>query len=260
MSGSQRSWLITQCENLRGHIIARELATQAEVDGVWPDDEGDDRDWIIAYGWFRAWRYVESLGEGGKEDAKRRVTEILRDEPKDVTLPDGTVFKCYPKSFHCLLWFRERDWLLAYLTNYLADLKTARALGTLPKAISNPDDLVNRIIEELGKQMADILAVATSPGPQLPDPIVPLHDLSPLDFYFVHEGFIETNTLRLSALDRIVKPQGGRGDTGWNVFYGTMSQKLGKPAAALMKDQSMASLVAEARLSIPDMEGALAGN
>ena len=264
MAGSQRSWVIQQCENLRTHVINRGLATALEVEKVWPGEDGEeadlDRAWIKCYGWLRAWRYVESIGEGGKEEAQRKVTEILRDEPKEVSLTTGQRVSVYPKSFHALLWFRERDWLLGYLTSYLADLKAARASGDLPKSIFNPDRLVDQIVEEIEKQLADIASVATSEGPKLPEEIVPIDDLSPIDFVFIHQAFVEVNTVRLASLDRIVRPQGGRGETGWNVFYGTMSQKLGKSAAYLMKNESMASLVASARLAAPDLEDSLAGN
>ncbi len=260
MSGSQRSWLISQITELAKTCKIRGLASDDEIRATFPGEDATEQALIIAYGQFRAWRWVSDVSSG-KLEAQDSVMDALRDQPVIVKLTDGeTELKVYPKSMECLLWFRERDWLLGYLTTFLSDLKTAIAGGSLPKTIGDPTRLRDRIVQEISDQFELIVGCCVSEGPQLPKPVVPLEGLSPLDYYLVHQGFNECNSTRLMALDSIVRPTGGKGQTGWNVFYGTMSHKLGRPAKDLMSNQSLASLIAEARLATPDLEGALAGN
>lgn len=266
--GSQRTWLIRQCENLRQTVEARDLASKDEIERAWPEDDADDREWIKCYGTFRAWRWADHL-YSGKLEAEDQVRAALLDEPKRVHLTGGIasdepdvrqhVVEVYPKSFTCLLWFRERDWTLAWLNSWLADLKKATADGTLQRTIADPAKLREDIVTELAHQMSMIVGCCISDGERLPDPVEPV-EVSPVDFYLIHQAFTEVNTMRLGALERICPPTGGKGDTGWNIFFGTMSQKLGKPASELMRNQSLASLIAESRLAIPDMGDALAGH
>lgn len=259
MGGSQRSWLIQQITELAKTCRIRGLASDEEIKAAFPSEDADERVLIIAYGQFRSWRWVDDLNSG-KLDAQDKVMAALRDVPATVMLTDGTEIKVYPKSMDCLLWFRERDWLLGYLTNFLSDLKTAIASGSLPKTIRQPTRLRDQIVSELATQFALIAGCCTAEGPELQKPVKPLEGLTPIDYYLLHQGFVECNSSRLLALDNIVSPTGGKGHTGWNVFYGTMSQKLGVPAKELMSNQSLASLVTEARLATPSLEDALASN
>ena len=263
---STKGWVIQQCEHMRRHVLVRGLATEEEVKDVWLPKRAPLTDWIKTYGWLRAWVYSEYIDSGSREEAEEVIARTLAERPAYVTTTDGHRLAVHPKSFMALIWFREHDYVLGYLNNRLGVLKDLMASGQMPADIKDPVSLIERIADAGIELLGKMVAVALYPGPGMPDEIEP-QDLSPIDLYFVHAKFVEVNTGRLTLLDRLVsttpgktRKRGSNSGLSFNVFYGTMGQKLKTSAMDLMKNRSMAALIAEARLAVPDMEEELGGD
>lgn len=239
---------------MRRHVLSRKLATEAEIAEIMPRKKDKLVEWIKAYGWFRAWVYSEYTGESGRDRAEQDVIAALNEDPKLVRLTNGLEVRVYPKGMSALLWFSERDWLLGFLAEQLELVKAIAEHGAekSPKRL-NVVTMQDRIAAEMARQIGYCARVATTPGAGLPDPIEPWDDLSPIDGVFITSGFREVNTSRLDALNKVARKTKGE-SVSWSVFYGSMSQKLGVSARDLMENRSLAALLAEARLSMPEMD------
>ena len=70
----------------------------------------------------------------------------------------------------------------------------------------------------------------------------------------IHTAFLDVNSGRMEALERIVKPQHGSSTDrmSWNVFLGTLAMKLHKDPTELAADYSLVKLLSQVRLGRPD--------
>jgi hypothetical protein len=236
------------------HVRGRKLATDDEIAEITPRKSDRLIEWIKAYGWFRAWVYSEYTGDSGRDRAEREVIAALNEEPELVRLTDGTEVRVYPKGMRALLWYSERDWLVEYLNDQLDLLRAIAEHGAehLPKRL----DIVSmseRIMDEIARQVGYCARVATTPGPAMPTTIEPWDDLSPIDAVFIATAFARVNGSRVQFLSKVARKR--KGDSvAWSVFMGSMSQKTGTSAADLMDSRSLAALLSEAYLAMPDMD------
>lgn len=264
---STKAWLKRQCEYLRGHLLARGICDEADIVDSWPDneDEAPGRRWARCYGTLRGWVWAQDELPSAREDAEERMLQALRDEPETVDLispPSDDLIKVqvHPKGLHALLWFRERDWFVGWLSARLKTITDLANEGKLDESkIPQPVTTSRRIQGELASQLASIAYVATTPGPGFdgdladnpPDEYL---DISPVDLWTINKAFLEVNAGRMEALQAIVGPKGLKDSDGnrrmsWNVFMGSMAMRLKTDPVTLAKDRSLVSLLATVALS-----------
>lgn len=257
-----RPWLTRQCEYLKGHVLARDLADEDEVSGVWPDDEENAplEDWVRCYGALRAWVWQQDEVPTRTEEAEERVLAALREEPESILLPASNEWvEVHPKGLHALLWFRSKDWLVGWLAGRIEALRGAAEDGALSREeIDSPVSVFQRAHSELAFQLSAIAAVACSPGPGLDEQIANnppprFLALDPIDLYRINAAFVEVNAGRMEALQAIVRPRRNEKDDrarmSWSVFASTLAMKLKTDPATLAKDRSLVSLLATVSLS-----------
>lgn len=240
---------------MQKHVLARRLATRDEVQAARPPTNAHTIEWCKYYGQLRAWVWVQDDHPVGTELAEEEMLAALREEPVEVPLLSGELVYVYPKGIDCLLWFRQQDWLLGWLTSRVEAIHLALADDELDREqIPQPVTTLERAAIEMGMRVAAIAAVACSQGPQLDrelatNPPARFHDLSPIDLYNINRAFAEVNAGRLAQLAQLVRTPGDGETMGWNVFLGTLSMRLKTDPAKLATDRSLVSLLAQVRLS-----------
>lgn len=249
-----------RCQIYRQSLLVRQVATRAEVEAAWPGSpENPDKTlwgWIRCYGTLRV--LVARLDPGrspgallGADAAARQqlVLDALADQPELVTLSgnDGTGAPArvmvYPKSDLALREIHHRNLVLATITD---DAEMLQREGTAADV-----ELLIRASEEQSYLQRLIVWIATTPGPGLPfpegerAPTLPeaVAALSPVDFYVVAAAFLRVNVTRLAALES-ARSSAKRPD--WPVFFAGVAGELGMSTAALMRDHSLASVLAAA--------------
>jgi hypothetical protein len=191
---------------------------------------------------------------GSVEGAERQaaVMDALADTPESVTLvaveagADPVRLTVYPKGYVALRAIQTRNLLIASLTDDLKALETHGGPADL--------DVIIRAQEEMGYQERVIAWIATTPGPGLPfpeedwRPTLPpqFADIHPHDFYALAGAFQRVNATRLLLLD-----SSSRSETrpNWSVFFAMMAETLNASTAELMRDWSLASLIAQATVA-----------
>lgn len=202
--------------------------------------------------------------------AEERLLLALREMPEEVVLSNGATVTVWPKSIDALLWCRERNWLIGWLTSRVDAIHIALAEDAVGREdLPTPVSTLGRATDEIGHQLAALAAAACSEGPGLPanpDEPEPLYgELQPHDLLRINRAFLEVNAGRMAALEAIVKPpKAGKDDSrmSWNVFVGTLAMRLKTDPERLAKDRSLVSLLAQVRLGnslTAEMEAAADG-
>lgn len=249
-----RPWLVRQCDRFEKHCLTRGLATRTEVQAARPPANAHTIEWCKYYGQLRAWLWVQDEVPGQRDEAEERMLAALREQPEPVPLLDGTTVHVYPKGIHALLWFREHDWLVGWLSARVEALRVGLEDGSITEAdIAEPISTLERATTELGHQLAALASAACNEGPSLgvTEPSDRFLALDPWELYRINRAFLEVNAGRMMALARIVKPPKGNDDRpmSWNVFLGTLAMKLKIDPETLAKNRSLVSLLAQVRLS-----------
>jgi len=252
-----RPWLLRQSERIEKHVLARRLASENEVQAARPPKNAHTIEWCQYYGQLRAWVWGQDSAPGSRDIAEERLLSALREVPEEVVLSNGSTVSVYPKSIDALLWFRERDWLLAWLLSRIDALHLAMADDEVDRNdFPTPVTSLQQATRELSHQLACMASVACTKGPALPlnpnEPDVLFTDLEPHDLLKINSAFLEVNAGRMAALSLIVKPPKSNGDSdgrmSWNVFVGTLAMRLKTEPERLAKDRSLVSLLAQVRL------------
>jgi len=251
-----------RCDFYRGLFLDDGTATDADLAPYWPGGEENAHEgldgWIVAYGRC-LWALGRAIGrEAAREtstvmDARQaEVFRALRADPERVelmslTLADGTehtpVVQVYPKSALALEHIGAANLLIAYLCDQLEVLERH---GT-------SEDLEVMVAAREKRGYLERLAswIATTPGPGLPyeegerEPSLPLaiRDLSPFDFYMIATAFQRVNGNRLRALEASGT---SRSRPDWGGFFVGVASELGVAVSTLLRDQSLAEVVATA--------------
>lgn len=289
-----------KCRDLRRHILSRGWAEEEEFEEFWP--EGGKRaaydDWLwCSQQCFRLLGRAEWAGTDS-ERADERLLDAARWEPEPVELSVDRVVEVHPKSMDALLWFREQDYALRLLGERLQALRRAIDEGRLSEEDApNPISGLNRGAALTGELTAKTAYAATLPGPRLipheehreemdgelevegegrrREPVPPgwVRELPPTDYVRINSAFWEVNATRLEAVETLLGPTtpgedgARRGSMSWNVFYGTLADRLGKTMEELVRDEPLAALLSQVQLAshqpgkseLSELEGRAAG-
>lgn len=259
--------LRAECELLESAVLATHAASEDALKEARPARgvQKDAREWLRYYRWLHRAHAVANAGgasqksPGGmsKEEADAIVLDALRAEPVRVELghteADGspTVVHVHPKSAHTLLSLNARDRVMQWLTERVGRLYQSHDPAHLA--------LLARAQDEQLYQLRVFASVVCHEGPgspyadseERPTPAEWTRDLSPLDFLRVVNAHLELNSKRLLALSALVTSQAdGTGDgaarLSWAVFFASMADSQHTSVESLMRDRSLAALMAAA--------------
>jgi len=272
-----------RCERLAATIRARKLAPEEELADYWPGGaENTARGaaaWVVCYA-----QCVRMMGRAETRETTRAdaaaadavILESLAGVPVLVSIVAPTdaaavealsalhadqwarlraaaPLAVYPKSFHALIWLSAR----AKRLDWLAD----RAAILAERAGREDLDLLARTSAEICYQHALCAWVACHPGPGLPfgdheaTPAIPepFSALSPYDVARILEAHLAANWHRLQALDALVTGDTSGGGAArrpsWSGFFGAMAMESGASAESLMRDRSLAAVLASNALA-----------
>lgn len=251
-----------RCRTLETHVRRCKYASEQELDAYRPGgpDNPDRRGlWGLIRWHAQLVRFCgrEEAHEGDRAAADGEVLDALRGESLSVTLVEPrpaeapAALEVHPKGLSALMECHQRDALLGWLG--------LRAIA-LREALT-PDDLElsGRVQEEIAHQYALLAWIVTHPGPALPyefgdrRPVPPAWALalSPHDYMRIAQAHSVVNAQRLGALDTLVAKDSAPGEApirpSWSVFVGELAVKMQTPADVLMRDHTLASLLATVR-------------
>jgi hypothetical protein len=259
-----------RCRVIEGSVRQRRLARADELAAVCPGGpENPERGFPGALRW-----YGHLCGFLEREDSsapQRRAADAalmaaLAELPKDLPLtvtqgPDGTplTLRVYPKGLLTLLDCEVRNLVLRALT------MRVEALRATPPEVFGPDHAVHldKASRELGRQLCMFAWIATSPGPGFPypedadpEPNPPEHiaALDPWDLYQICQAWREVNVGRLQMADTLAKAPaaGTEGGMSWSILYSTVGEAHHKDPKRLLRDRSLANVLASVRLGHPE--------
>lgn len=249
--------LSRDCEYRAQGLLARRVATEAQIRAVWPggaeNADTSARGWVVCYGKLSilAGRHAERAETRVTQrvterqallDAMADVPELVQLTARDAEGNPRTVL-VYPKGNVALLEVHQRNRVLARMIDDAAVLEQSQDAADL--------DVLFRAQDEIVYLQRLLCWIATTEGPRLPypertaRPVIPeeFSDLSAFDYYAIADALMRVNVLRLSALHDAQRAERA---PDWSVFFATLSAELGVPSATLMRDQSLASVIATA--------------
>jgi hypothetical protein len=161
----------------------------------------------------------------------------------------------YPKSYEALSELYDRHCAVVWLTMRHPLLLDTDAAGL---------ELAGRALKEIVYQNKVCAWIVCHPGPGLPyddDGLVVVPDLwddiDTVDMQRIQQVHLVVNALRLSALDKFVKPPQEADRLSWSIFGGIMAERLKRPANELFRDVSLSELVATAAtMNVPHQKAA----
>jgi hypothetical protein len=198
--------------------------------------------------------------ESRREEAEEEVLKALRDEPRRLMLVNGESVEVHPKSFEALLWFRNKDFAVEFLTVRMEALRQAIEEGTLtPEQCPQPRELLDDGEKEVGYQLATLCYGACTSGPSIDrsavdDPPKEFRELHPIDVMRILSAFQDVNARRLTPIPLILGPSKSsptEKTPGWNVFFATTAKHYKVDVRELMRDRSLVSLLAQVQLAQP---------
>ena len=281
MSWSKKR-LVENCSRLRNHVRARGWAETEELSKAWPTDcdcvngraickacaRKPQYDWWMCHS--QLMRYM-GRGEWHSDlfgaEVEEEAMKALRSEPHTVTLLDGTTVDVHPKGLEALLYLRNIDWTVAFLTQSLEMLReeASQRVAEDGDQFAELVTQMDAIESEISYQQAVALSVATTKGPHFAkkkceDPPRKWYEIDPLDATLVHRGFYRVNVLRWSRVPYIAGapkkdgPNSGNGRMSWSVFAAQMSKQLKIPPKQVMREKSLAELLTAVQLAQPTLE------
>lgn len=268
--------LKAQCESLAEDLLLHEQASVEALRALRPggaeNPKRDSAAWVWYYGQLQLLR-GRAQGPDGKGapvpvGASREDSLVLASlaaKPEVVRRSDRD-FAVYPKSLAALLHCHARDLIVARLARVTADVMD-RDGGKLYA------DLTHQALTELGLQTRALCWIACTKGPGLPfeeyarDISLPdeWRDLDPITVVEINRAFARVNYLNLKALEALITPdpegeRGGRDRArpSWSTFVGSLAMELHEDPMALMRDRSLASILASTQLSASAQREAMA--
>ena len=265
--------LRAQCGALADDLTRNGQASLEEVRAVEPggadNPKRDGSAWVRCYGQLqlmrgRAQGSTNNAGRAGAADVRAAdalALAALAEQPSPVSSAPG--LRVYPKSFATLMHCHAREMLVGHL---------ARVVGQANRH-GAPDDVVSILEEaaaELSYQSRLLAWIATSEGPALPfdeaapRPEIPpvIADLSALVVLDINRGFATVNWSSLRAMEALITPDPDDGTPSkrlaWSPFFGTLSLELGVSPLELLRNRSLASVLASTKLAASSRREAMA--
>ncbi len=257
--------LAERCETLRASLQHRAPDLAAQLLPYWPGgDENPETvglaPWIVCYA-----QVIRLLGEDHhrRGSAQPHTDAILLAalSAAPAYVEQGAPLAplaVFPKGFRALLHLHARSARIAWLMERSAALTASASAEDLP--------LLERVQAELAYQHAVCAWVATHEGPGLPfsdresRPTPPdvMANLDPQVLRAVLSAFMEVNWLRLNALDAMQRPSGsGEARPTWSAFFGALAIEHDEKPETLMRDYSLAALLASTTLSAQQRQQAM---
>lgn len=254
-----RAFLREQCQILEGAVRAARSAPPEELVAYRPGGPANPR--RDTWGWVRWYgQLCRFIAQGpptapGLADPEAEVLKAMRREPLTVTPvhdqhPDlPRPLAVWPKAFDALLHLEARE-------GWIGLLAAARAHFAEDLTPAGRDALL-AVSDELSYQERLCAWAVTHPGPGLPweaardrAPEVPAWTaaLEAWDLLRIQRAHRTVNLLRTNCLSELVKPVApGQAErsAGWHVFFAQAAEGLRAPARELMRDRSLAEVVAE---------------
>lgn len=255
------------CKVLESVVVGSGLATADELAEYRPGGaQNRDRgiwgwvNWKCALVRFNA-RTEGHATTAGAEDPDRLILKALRREPARIEpvhahgtdVPNPLCI--HPKGIDALLYFHAKDVLLGAL---------AAAYHLLMKRRS-PEDLAGQIeavVAEISYQNRLLAWACMHPEPWLPfnpyatpRPALPqwTEALDAADLLRIIQHHREVNGGQMRALEQLIAPTPGADADGrplsWSVFASSVAQELNVPVSALLRDWTLAEVLAQTALA-----------
>lgn len=251
-----------QCKYLEDAVRSERVVDDDTLAAGRPGARGNPRrdlwGWVKWYGTLRA--YLDRTAQRGAPDvaAERMAAAALARKPlvvEGAPGPDGQPrrFAVHPKGYAAHEVIHEHDLVLAWLNG-----QSYRLHGS---SLDQRFDLARQVAVERAYQVALLCWIATHPGAWLPyDPFAAPRPEVPAEYFTLEEleilriqqAFVHVNVGRGAALQQLVAPpkeDGTPGHRSWAVFHASMGQQLGVPVESLMRDRTVAELIAQAYLA-----------
>jgi len=210
--------------------------------------------------------------------ADAAVLPALADQPEYVRVGAGesaTTHVVYPKSGWALMQVHAHDLLLGQLVDALQHIRRLDPLGAVEAHTDTPEllDTVAELTSAIAYHQGILAWIALTPGCGLPfgdadvTPEVPaeVRALDPLALMLVNRAFVRVNWVRLRSLEPLIYPTEEGDDEAnarrrltWSTFYGSLAVELDRPVTELLRNQTLASLVASTRLAASEQRRATA--
>jgi hypothetical protein len=251
-----------ECEAIET-VVEVDGAATAEQLAAWRPGgaENPDRDAFAWLSYFKRLHRAHATGEGGAPRAQVIDAEVeqhllaaLEERPVRVELPEREgeeSLHVYPKGLTALARLEGID----HVSGWLAEQVELLLIGN---AAAHEEPFA-RALDELAFQQGLAAWIVCSEGSglpydpqQTPRPDLParFRDLDPLVVPLVLRAHHECNGLRIAALRSIVSmPERAQERSRWSIFYASASSKMNRPASELMRDWSLAGLLAQLALA-----------
>lgn len=266
------SQLRVRSAGIAEHLLAKNLATQAEIDACnanTPDDP--DTEMVVTFGNLRVLLAERTPTDEDREKRRARadrvVLDSLRGASKPITLTapidDLREVSVHPKSMNALIELAERDAVIGLMNAGLDALRDMVTTNPTPEYV----DHMARSIREVGYQERICVWIVTHPGPGLPfpeeetNPELPpwLAYLSPVDVLLIFAAHEDVNAGRLAALQALPRGKKKANDVerGWGVYLANLASLLNRSAEQLARDHSLAALFAQSYVHAVEQERAM---
>lgn len=249
------------CDILERHLLARHLVSPAELAVARPGSKQNPKtrsvqSWIHWHAQLIKFCDREDAGDEKSHQADGIGLDILRAEPQSVTLSvlDDTgspkQVDIYPKSLDALLQCHAHDRALAYLAEKIEVLR----ISENPKHV----ELVAAGMAEVSYQYAMLVWIVTTPGPRSPvegeiQPPAWILDLEPWDFLRIAQAHGVVNAQRLQALEILLskdtEDHSSATRPSWSIFVGDLAIRMNTSEESIMKDRTLAGLLASVKAS-----------
>jgi hypothetical protein len=255
--------LKARCESLAVDLLDTGAASAEAIADVRPGGaENPARDgnaWLTCYGQLQLLR-GRAQGSHGRSSG---VADVSGDDAlalaalaaKPAIVRAAVVdYLVHPKSLDTLLHCHARDLLLGRLATLTADVldRDTRRLYA---------DRTHEAIQELAYQTRVLCWIACTGGPGLPfeeherEPVLPqgMRDLDPITVLEINRTFARVNWVNLKALESLIAPDpdagGDRKRPSWSMFLGTLALELHEDPLDLIRNRSLASVLASTQLA-----------
>ena len=244
------------------------LVTEKEAKALRPGGASNAE--LGAQGWLRNYvqlqrRHAALERRSGTGEADDAVSSALRNTPGRVELlgvrqADGSpkYVYIYPKSFHALAYLAQRDALLQWLaertiTFHEASTERIEALDHFTRSYSEME-YQQRICAWI--VCTEGVGLPFDESEQRPEPPEWTKQLDPMDIYRIMREHWVVNALRVQAVETLLPKVATqvKSDASWSVFFSSAALELKMAPASLMRDWSLAAVLATVQVTVRSRE------